>query len=739
MSKDKIIELSEEKLNKLSELIDGYQTGKITSAQLKSFRVPFGIYEQREDDTYMLRIRFTGGDLSAAKLKALAAICKKHEKSAHITTRQEIQIHNVSLEEIVPIYRELLKNGMSCLGGGGNTVRNIIACPLSGLSFESKFDVLPYANALTEYLLPFESSYNMPRKYKIAFSDCDEDCVFASFADLGFFSKRQGAENGFSVYIAGGLGATSAVGFKLLDFIKAGDVFAMALAGKKVFEKYGNRKNRQRARLRFVTDRLGADGLAAAVLAEFEKSKKEIKRKVNIEQSQLSLPKAQEVFPISPAEGFAEWRQDFVLLQKNRGFGIAQINFPLGEIGGREFDLLYKLSEKLKGIGFRLSNRGSIYIFNIKEENLAFVHNFIKSNGLNSEYKPIYGIKSCKGALTCRLGICFSTELSKAIAGKLEDAGYNGRVNINISGCPNACGHHPVAEFGFFGAARRINEHLAPYYKVVYGGVAKEGNAKLAEVIAELPAKKVPEFVVDFYKNEVNTKAEVTAIAEKYSEIPRFEEKPNFYKDWGSQKTFSLREIKPGECGAGVFELIDFEIKEAEHHYHARRYETAFIQICKSLLVLKGVMSDDAREIMREFKKHFMENGWVSRKYVKLFEMVDPPLLKSIIERIKQLYESLDGNLNFTIDKEDTSAATSSSEEGSSEDILDLKGVACPINYVKAKMYLELKPSGSVVDIILDAGEPIQNVPESLRNDGHNVSEPKTAENGRFLITVVKK
>lgn len=739
MHNSRIIDLSEEKLNKLSELINNYKTGRITTVQLKSFRVPFGIYEQRESNTYMMRIRFTGGELSPAKIKALAGICKKYEKSAHLTTRQDIQIHNVSLDEIVPIYWELLKNGMSCIGGGGNTVRNILSCPLTGLSSKSKFDVLPYAQVLTDFLLPHESSYNMPRKYKIAFSDCEEDCALASFADLGLFTEIKDGEKGFSVYIAGGMGAMSAVGFKLVDFISAGEVFAMAFAVKKAFEKYGDRKNRNHARLRFARERIGEKLLAEEVLSAFEKLKREMKTDIRIDCQKVNPADAQKEYAAVPLPGFEKWRSFFVLPQKDTGFMIAQVKFPLGEIGMREFDLLYSLSEELKGIGFRISNKSSIYIYNLKERNLPFVHNFIKTNGLSAEYRHIYGIKSCKGALTCRLGICFSTELAKVIDQKMSESGLQPNVNINISGCPNACGHHPASELGFFGAARRVNDHLAPYYKIVYGGVVKKGGSKLAEVIAEIPSKNVPDFVVEFYKYKVKTKEEAIALAKKYSDIPNFEEVPGFYKDWGSNKTFSLREIKPGECGAGVFELIDFEIKEAEHLYHSQRYEQSFIQICKSLLVVKGVMAGEPRAIMRGFKKHFIDAGLVSRKYIKLFEMVDPALLMSMINRIKQLYESLDSNLNFTIEKEDEPVFKEKTSSPLNENLLDLKGVPCPINYVKVKMYLEMKQPGAVVDIVLDSGEPIQNVPESLKNDGHQVSAPKPVEGGRFLITVIKR
>ncbi|HDY65033.1 MAG TPA: nitrite/sulfite reductase, partial [Phycisphaerae bacterium] len=228
--------------------------GSDTSAiALRAYRVPMGIYEQRTEGRFMVRVRIGASLAAPFQLERLAELSKRYGNGIlHVTTRSDIQIHDVSIEETPDILEGLLEVGLSPRGGGGNTVRNITACPRAGVCPKEAFDVAPYAIATAEYLLADRSSFNLPRKYKIVFSGCPEDCAFASVADLGFFAHQKDGIEGFAVYAGGGLGPNPAVAVKVEDFVEGGEVFKVAEAVKRLFDKHGDRTNKQKARLRYV-------------------------------------------------------------------------------------------------------------------------------------------------------------------------------------------------------------------------------------------------------------------------------------------------------------------------------------------------------------------------------------------------------------------------------------------------------------------------------------------------------
>ena len=234
--------------------------GQTSPVAFRAYRVPMGIYEQRTAGEYMVRVRIGAGLVLPFQLERIAQLSKTYGSGiVHVTTRQDIQIHKVDISDTADVLEGLLEAGLSARGGGGNTVRNVTACPRAGVCPQEEFDVAPYAIACAEYLLQEASSFNLPRKYKIVFSGCPEDCAFASVADLGFFAHCRNGNKGFSVYAAGGLGSNPKTGIKIEDFISADEIFEVAEAIKRLFDEYGDRSNKHKARLRYVVARLGAE------------------------------------------------------------------------------------------------------------------------------------------------------------------------------------------------------------------------------------------------------------------------------------------------------------------------------------------------------------------------------------------------------------------------------------------------------------------------------------------------
>ncbi|HBW47205.1 TPA: hypothetical protein DEF17_04655, partial [bacterium] len=247
-------------IDSLEKMILDVKAGKLSAQELKPRRVPMGVYEQRKNDTYMMRIRTPGGAVTPQQLLRIAEASRRWGSSYfHVTTRQEFQIHYVALENVIPAMRFLLEAGLSTRGGGGNTVRNIVSSVDSGIDPLEVFDVSPFAAALTSQMISESDSWTMPRKFKFAFSNSPSDTAMASVADVGFVATEKNGEKGFKVYLAGGMGAKSAVGILAHEFITVDEVYAVARAAKNLFNNKGNRKNKHHNRLRFLREDLGKE------------------------------------------------------------------------------------------------------------------------------------------------------------------------------------------------------------------------------------------------------------------------------------------------------------------------------------------------------------------------------------------------------------------------------------------------------------------------------------------------
>src|SRR3990167_7773959 len=576
-------------INQLEKLIEKFKRGEITAVEVKAHRVPFGVYEQRESDTYMMRIRCVAGMISPLQLEKVAGIATQYGiRDIHITTRQELQIHYVKLEYLVAMIRQLKEIGLATRGGGGNTVRNIVAQEDAGINPLEEFDVSPYALALTSRMIAESDSWNLPRKFKIAFSGSSEDKGYATIADVGFIAKIKDGKKGFKVYAAGGLGAKSEVGKLLLEFIGADEVFAVTKALKNVFFKYGNRKNKHAARLRFLWQSLGDEEFRKKFQEEYKKNKQDEVLPLVIEEIE-SEGVSDKLLPEEPesVSDFTLWKGRYVKTQKQADFVSIMIPVELGFISS---DQARKLGHFLAPFGdnvLRMTKNQNFLLRNIPKKYLGNIYNFLKDIFHGISRPTIYGkILSCAGAATCQLGICLSRQAAKAVMKDLGESGLNlddaGDIKINISGCPNCCGQHLAADLGFSGKALRKEGRLYAAYNVFAGAVIYDGRTKFAEHVGEIAAKHMPAFVKDFlniylfktkqYKNiqeyllREGTK-ELKKLCLHYKGIPGFEEDKNFYFDWDADSLFSLAERRAGECSAGFFDLIQVDL----NHIHETR------------------------------------------------------------------------------------------------------------------------------------------------------------------------
>lgn len=775
----------------LDTLIKKFQAGKMTKDELKVHRVPFGVYEQREDDTFMVRIRCSAGGVTPRQLKRVAEIA--HEKCAkfvHITTRMELQIHNVDLNDVIPIIKELVKVDLCPRGGGGNTVRNVMASPDSGIYPNEVFDVSPYAIALSSRLISEPDSWKLPRKFKITFvNHIENNNANVHIHDVGYIAEIRNGVKGFKVYVAGGMGGKPAIGNLLHEFIEAEKIYLVAEALKQLFYKNGNRKNKYAARLRFLWKELGAEKFVEMYQAEYDVLAKEpdaLLAEVTDWVSDRTLEPKLTPEEVATDDYFL-WKKRYVYPQKQEGFAAVKVPLHLGNIPTAD---TIKLSEFLQQFGedtIRMTMDQNFYLRNIPESHLGNLYNFLKSIDTISELSPFLGNAiACTGADTCKLGICLPKGLLTAIKDRFDKTELEldklGDFKLNISGCPNTCGQHNSADLGFFGKVARNGQDMMPAYNIVAGADGSVANPSLAKKMDSINSRDLPNFLHDFvgqylskqesYESftkyiDTDGKEDIKTIVKKYKKTPTFEQDKNYYFDWSAREIFSLKDKGQGECSAGIFDTIEFDINNAKALFkeiddekivvdRKENLYQALISIARALLVTRGAEAKSDKEVFDLFEENFVNANLVSQDHVELLNIgrqngddivVAEPKIRQFLETIVDLYKSMDNSLMFKVDREATStshkqASTSTvvedtivekdttSELGNKPtQVKDFRGVACPMNFVKTKIALAPMALEETLEIYLDDGEPIDNVPGSVRSEGHEIVEQKKIDN----------
>src|SRR3989338_4070896 len=598
--------------------IKEFIAGKLTWARFAGTRVPWGNYSHRGGKIFMARIRIPGGVLSPEQLKALG-ICSKNYGNGvlHITTRQDIQIHEVKIENIIKIHQYLKDYELSSRGGGGNTVRNITSCPLSGICPDEIFDAREDAVSLTEYLLAIDTSYNLPRKFKISFSGCSLDCGGALINDVGLVSLKKGEKTGYRVYIGGGLGAKPALGKLLEDFILREDLGYVVRAIENAFYKYGDRKNKHHNRLRFLLEDLGFEKFKAYYKEELDNLKQNeliVLRKNSLDAGLGTVPFRGQSLKDADFEKVLKYNY---FAQKQKGFALVKLRIPRGDLSAESAEKLADLEKEFKGIEFRASQEQNLYVANIPGRDLDKFYAQIKTILADFLYpQTLLDVVACKGSLTCNLGLCnspgLSQEIEALIAKEFSGTKIFDKLDLKINGCPNSCGRHSTGLIGLHGAVRKAQDGPVPLYRLLLGGRIGLEQTRLAKDTGILiPAKNVPGFLRDFLKEieaEIDEKTDIHQYilergeknaqenSKEYSYLPSFTENRDIYIDWGKDTEFSLEGLGPGECGAGVLDMIDSDLieakialAEAEKKNYAPTYiRKAIFLSARALLVVKG-------------------------------------------------------------------------------------------------------------------------------------------------------
>lgn len=566
-----------EELQQYRLLTEEVLKGKGDALSFKIFRVTRGVYEQRTPNTYMIRVRCSGGVISPKQLLKVVEIAEKYSpESIHITTRQEIQLHNIQLKDTPAILEALYKAGLSTKGSGGNTVRNITASIESGIADEV-FDIMPYNIALANELINYEKSFELPRKLKIAFSCSEKDSALASFSDIGFIAKIKDGVKGFKVLIGGSPSTKPKIGEVLFDFIPAEQILGVALAVVEMFYIHGNRKERSSARLRHLFYKLGKQKVFDLFFTEYETFKHKTLTPVSTQPFIYTdiTQTSKELL----SNDCKIWLSQYAKEQIQKGYYTIEIPVLFGNFSLAQIKAIAEFASEIHHDTIRLSRRQSIHLRNIPYSSLSKLYAILQEIKIETSVPyTLNNMVSCTGADTCQLGICFSKGGLKAVYDelKLSEAGKTiKKVDINFSGCPNACGQHLVADLGFAGKISR-NGHFYPAYSV-YAGTQRGEQSALPEKIGEIAAKDMPRFTrklmeiyadnnsdIPFYDFIHSHASKIEKLFSEFSSIPSIEENNDYYIDWGNNDLFSTVGRRRGECSASTLDMIEAEINVIE-------------------------------------------------------------------------------------------------------------------------------------------------------------------------------
>ena len=487
--------------------VERFQRGELTRDEFTPIRLGYGLYYQLDHTSHMQRIKLPGGILTAAQADCIAELGERYGRDViHVTTRQDVQLHWVGLDDVIPLYEMLHAVGITTRGACADSVRNVTGCFHAGTLPEEPFDVTPYVMAVHEFSLFHPLNLTMPRKFKIGFASCAYDCVQARINDIAFFPKRRGDELGFSVFAGGGLGSQPFVAIAIRDFIPADQVLSITEAIMRVQHRSGERKNRKRARMKYLVKTLGEDRFIAEIDAELARVEAECGEQLRREQAEIiaaysdPAPSQRGARFDAPADPVLQhWARTNVEAQRQEGYYGVTVQLPLGDLNPAQMRALSDLTRRVGNGTMRTSNDQNLYLRWIPGDRVVDVYRLLEKLGLAApDALHISDVVSCPGADFCSLAVSRSMGMAAAIRSHLlasnGDVEKLGVLRIRISGCPNSCGQHHVGDIGLTGLTVKAKDGSeVPYYSLLVGGLVGEEGCVIGERLGgKFPATRVP-------------------------------------------------------------------------------------------------------------------------------------------------------------------------------------------------------------------------------------------------------
>ena len=628
----------------LEKKIRLFREGKADEEKFRSLRLARGVYGQRQAGVQMVRIKLPFGKVTSQQLHRIADVSDEYSTGRlHITTRQDIQIHHVSLDRTPELWAQLEKDDITLREACGNTVRNITASPTAGIDVNEPFDVSPYAHAAFQFFLRNPICQEMGRKFKISFSASEEDSALSYIHDLGFIAKLKDGKRGFKVMLGGGLGSQPRHADELFDFLEADKIIPLIEGVLRVFDRYGERSKRMKARMKYLIKDIGKEAFMELVQEQQTALSREA---VNFDfeafETELTLSEVR-IPPvvIEDVKAYEEWKSTNVSAQKQNGLYAVGVRVPLGDFYTGAARKLADLIRDYAGNELRFTLRQDILIRHVREDLLPFFYISLKELGLaEAGYNKTIDITACPGTDTCNLGIASSTGIADVLEDVLKEEYpqfVNGRdITIKISGCMNACGQHNMAEIGFQGMSIKVGKAVAPALQVLLGGgTLGNGEGRFADKVAKVPSKRGPE-ALRLLLNDFEANA---AADEKFIHYYDRQGKTYFYDllkelsdtstiteedfvDWGHTQPY-IKAVGVGECAGVVIDLIATLLFESEEKvdnaksaferkdwsdsiYHSY---SSLVNSAKALLLAENQSTNTQAGIIGQFDELFVETG----------------------------------------------------------------------------------------------------------------------------------
>ena len=628
----------------LEKKINDFRSGKIHDERFRSLRLARGIYGQRQPGVQMIRIKLPFGKVTFKQFLRIADIADEYASgNLHLTTRQDIQIHYVSLDRTPELWAKLEQDDITLREACGNTVRNVTSSPNAGIDPDEPFDVSPYAQAVFAYFLRNPICQEMGRKIKISFSSSNKDTAYSYIHDLGFIPKlNEQGQRGFKVLFAGGLGAQPFLANAIQEFLPENELIPFTESVLRVFDRYGERNNRNKARLKYLVQKLGLDEVLHLVEEE------RIANKVNtyaIDINTVPLPAipSEQDYPavkLSNENHYKHWLATNVVPQKQSGFYAVYVKIKVGDIKTDQARAFVNAIKFYVADEIRITQNQGLLLKYVAENALPSLYQALLNIDLaNAGFDSLADITTCPGTDTCNLGISNSMTLAEVLEEVVyEDFPeliYEKNIKIKISGCMNSCGQHGLAEIGLHGSSVKANGKVVPAIQVMLGGgTVGNGVGRVAERVIKVPSKRAPKVLHVVLKDfKANSHEE-----ENFHAYYDRQGKDYFYQllkpladlttlqnsefvDWGHEEIFETA-IGVGECAGVVIDLVATLLLEADEKldwanqalqnqaysdsiYHSY---SVFISAAKSLLLDKGVNSSTQAGVIKEFDHHFIES-----------------------------------------------------------------------------------------------------------------------------------
>ena len=627
----------------LAKKIAQFKAGEIHEEKFRSLRLARGVYGQRQQGVQMIRIKLPYGKIQFHQWKRIADISDEYSTgNLHLTTRQDIQIHFVSLDRTPELWAKLEQDDITLREACGNTVRNITASPTSGIDPKELFDVSPHADTAFRYFLRNPICQEMGRKVKISFSNTDEDTSLAYLHDMGFIPKIVDGLKGFKVVVGGGLGAQPMLAYTSHEFLAEDQVIPFIESVLRVFDRHGERNSRHKARMKFLIQKIGFEEFMNLVQAETKALKNHSYPISDAAAWEVSEPTQLSDVAIPSSEVYKTWLATNTFEQKQKGFHGVYVRILNGNISSDTSRSLINALQGYIGDDVRITiNQGLLLKF-VPAANLPYVFQTLSAHELAAPgANSIANITACPGTDTCNLAISDSTNITSKLEQVINDEFpaliHDSQMKIKISGCMNACGQHSMASIGFHGSSLKApDKRVLPALQVLLGGATLgNGEGRIADKVIKVPSKRGPEVLRIVLNNYEENAQDGEYFHEYYDRLGE----NHFYTlikpladlsnlvqddfiDWGASENF-ITEIGVGECAGVMIDLVATLLFESQEKYEwtiaaleDKRWADAiyhaysvFISAAKALLLDKSVTVSNQTAVINKFDENFVSTG----------------------------------------------------------------------------------------------------------------------------------